>query len=97
MSNSVSSGFVLALWPSLIAVVHFSFFTVSTDMNLLAVLTYAVENLKVQHILVTGHYDCGGIRAAVKKQCYGQVLDSWLQVSVKALLGVFLSRLPARV
>ena len=50
-------------------------------MNLLAVLTYAVEQLKVKHILVTGHYDCGGIRAAVKARGFGQVLDAWLQVS----------------
>ena len=54
---------------------------VSADMNLLAVLTYAVEQLKVKHILVTGHYDCGGIRAAVKARNFGQALDSWLQVS----------------
>jgi len=53
--------------------------SVSADLNLLSVLTYAVEHLKVKHILVTGHYDCGGIRAAVKKQDYGQVLDAWLQ------------------
>ena len=54
---------------------------VSTDMNLLSVLTYAVEYLKVQHILVTGHYDCGGVRASVKTQNYGPVLGAWLQVS----------------
>jgi len=58
---------------------------VSADLNLLAVLTYAVEHLKVQHILVTGHYDCGGIRAAVQKQDYGQVLDAWLQVRTTLL------------
>jgi carbonic anhydrase len=52
---------------------------VSSDLNLLAVLTYAVEHLNVKHILVTGHYDCGGVRAAVKKQGLGQVLNAWLQ------------------
>jgi carbonic anhydrase len=52
---------------------------VSSDLNLLAVLTYAVEHLKVKHILVTGHYDCGGVRAAVQKHDKGEILDSWLQ------------------
>lgn len=52
---------------------------VSSDLNLLAVLTYAVERLKVRHILVTGHYDCGGVRAAEQKQDKGQILDAWLQ------------------
>ena len=52
---------------------------VSSDLNLLAVLTYAVDHLKVKHILVTGHYDCGGVRASVKNQDLGQVLDAWLQ------------------
>lgn len=54
-------------------------YPVSSDLNLLSVLTYAVEYLKVKHILVTGHYDCGGIRASVKKQGHGQILDAWLQ------------------
>jgi carbonic anhydrase len=52
---------------------------VSSDVNLLSVLTYAIEHLDVKHILVTGHYDCGGIRAAMKKQDLGGVLDAWLQ------------------
>jgi carbonic anhydrase len=51
----------------------------SCDLNLLSVLTYAVEHLKIKHILVTGHYDCGGVRAAVQKHDKGQVLDAWLQ------------------
>jgi carbonic anhydrase len=52
---------------------------ISSDLNLLSVLTYAVHFLKVKHILVTGHYDCGGVRAAVQKLGRGQVLDAWLQ------------------
>ena len=67
--------------PPFLTLLVYLYFSVSTDLNLLSVLTYAVQNLKVQHILVTGHYDCGGVRAAVKKQCHGQVLDAWLQVS----------------
>jgi carbonic anhydrase len=52
---------------------------VSADLNLLSVLTYAVDHLNVKHILMTGHYDCGGVRAATKNQGLGQVLDAWLQ------------------
>lgn len=52
---------------------------VSSDLNLLAVMTYAVEHLKVKHILLCGHYDCGGVRAATKQQEIGPVLDSWIQ------------------
>ena len=52
---------------------------VSADLNLLSVLTYAVVHLKVKHILLTGHYDCGGVRAAMKQQDIGPVLDAWVQ------------------
>ena len=52
---------------------------VSSDLNLLSILTYAVEHLNVRHILPAGHYDCGGVRAVVKKQDLGQVLDAWVQ------------------
>jgi len=52
---------------------------VSTDLNLLSVITYAVEHLKVKHILLTGHYDCGGVRAAMTHKDVGPVLDGWIQ------------------
>ncbi len=51
---------------------------VSTDNNLNAVVQFAVEQLKVKHIIVCGHYDCGGIRAALYPSDMGQ-LNSWLQ------------------
>jgi carbonic anhydrase len=51
---------------------------VANDVNLLSVLNYAVAHLDVKHILVTGHYDCGGVRAAMKNQELG-ILDTWLQ------------------
>jgi len=51
---------------------------VANDLNLLSVLNYAVAHLDVKHILVTGHYDCGGVRAAMKNQELG-ILDAWLQ------------------
>jgi carbonic anhydrase len=50
-----------------------------TDMNMLSALEYAVEVLDVKHVLVCGHYQCGGVRAAMEPQ--GQRLfDHWLQV-----------------
>ena len=44
---------------------------VASDLNFLSVLTYAVEHLDVKHVLVTGHYDCGGVRAAMKNRGLG--------------------------
>lgn len=51
---------------------------VSTDNNLNAVVQYAVEFLKVKYIIVCGHYECGGVRAAMNPSDMGQ-LNSWLQ------------------
>jgi len=50
---------------------------VHTDMNVLSVLEYAVTVLKVQHVIVCGHYGCGGIKAAMSGHQYG-VIDNWL-------------------
>jgi carbonic anhydrase len=49
----------------------------STDLNCLSVLQYAVDVLKVKHVIVCGHYDCGGINAAMENKDHGLV-DSWL-------------------
>ena len=46
-------------------------------MNCLAVIQYAVEILKVDHIIVTGHYGCGGVKAAMTDTDHGQI-DNWL-------------------
>ncbi len=51
---------------------------INTDMNLMCVLQYAVEVLKIRHIIVCGHYGCGGI-AAVKKNATAGVLEHWLE------------------
>lgn len=48
------------------------------DMNLLSVVQYAVEVLKVEHIIICGHYDCGGVKASLTNQQFGLV-DNWLR------------------
>lgn len=50
----------------------------STDFNLLSVVQYAVDFLKVKHVIVCGHYGCGGVRAAVTQQDFG-FLNKWLR------------------
>lgn len=51
---------------------------IHTDMNCLSVLQYAVEVLHVKHILVTGHYGCGGVKAALDNRELG-LIDNWLR------------------
>ena len=51
---------------------------VHTDTNLLSVLQYAVENLKVPHVIVCGHYNCGGVKAALSNQSLG-LIDNWVR------------------
>jgi len=51
---------------------------VSTDTNLRAALKFAVEYLRVQHIIVCGHYDCGGLKAAASKNDHSAPLENWL-------------------
>ena len=62
---------------------------VHTDLNLLSVLQYAVEVLKVKHVIVCGHYGCGGITAAMSHQSQGLV-NKWL-TSIKE---VYVSHAP---
>lgn len=56
---------------------------VKDDLNLLSVLHYAVHYLKVEHVIVCGHYGCGGIRAAMTNESFG-ILDQWL-VNIKGI------------
>lgn len=51
---------------------------IHTDLNCMSVIKYAVDVLKVKHIIITGHYDCGGIRAAMQKQSF-DLIDGWLR------------------
>ena len=58
---------------------------VHTDHNCLSVLQYAIEVLKVEHVLVCGHYGCGGVIAALNKLRFG-LIDNWLR-HIKDIIG----------
>src|SRR5437868_1944143 len=52
---------------------------INTDVNVLSVLDYAVNHLKVRHVIVCGHYGCGGIKASITNQDFKPVLNMWLR------------------
>ena len=52
---------------------------VNTDFNLMAALQYAMDVLKIPHIIVCGHYDCGGVRASTKNMDHVAPLENWLR------------------
>jgi carbonic anhydrase len=64
-----------------------------TDMNMLSVLDYAVNVLKVKHIIVCGHYGCGGIKAAMGNDSIG-LIDNWIR-HIKDVYRVHKSELDA--
>ncbi len=51
---------------------------ISIDLNVMSVVNYAVNNLKVDHIIVCGHYECGGVKAAMQSSDLG-ILNPWLR------------------
>ncbi|HBE88285.1 MAG TPA: carbonate dehydratase [Elusimicrobia bacterium] len=51
---------------------------VHTDLNCLSVIQYAVDILKVEHVIVCGHYDCGGVKSAMERKPHG-LIDNWLR------------------
>jgi carbonic anhydrase len=52
---------------------------INTDVNVLSVLDFAVNHLKIKHVIVCGHYGCGGIKAATTKTDFKLVLNMWLR------------------
>ena len=66
---------------------------VHSDMNMLSVLDYAVNVLKVKHVIVTGHYGCGGVIAAMSNQQFG-LIDNWL-CHIKDVYRLYASKLDA--
>ncbi len=52
---------------------------VHTDTNMLSVLDFAVNIIEVQHVIVCGHYGCGGIQAAMSNKHFGGIIDNWLR------------------
>jgi carbonic anhydrase len=66
---------------------------VHTDLNMLSVLQYAVEILEVEHIIVCGHYGCGGIEAALSNKSFG-LINKWLR-NIKEVYKIYQSELDA--
>lgn len=67
---------------------------VHTDVNLSAVLDYAVNILKVKHVIVCGHYGCGGVKAAMTRTDYKPILNKWLR-NIKDVYRIYQDELDA--
>lgn len=67
---------------------------IHTDVNLLSVLDYAVNHLKVKHVVVCGHYGCGGVKAAMSNHDYKYVLNMWLR-NIKDVYSLYKDELNA--
>jgi carbonic anhydrase len=67
---------------------------IHTDVNMLSVLDYAVNQLKVEHVIVCGHYGCGGIKAAMNNRDYKYILNMWLR-NIKDVYSLYREELEA--
>jgi carbonic anhydrase len=67
---------------------------IHTDVNLGAVLDYAVNHLKVKDIIVCGHYGCGGVKAAMTRMDYKPILNKWLR-NIKDVYRIYREELDA--
>jgi carbonic anhydrase len=77
--SRVSANEILGLMPGEVFVHrNIANLVVHTDLNCLSVLQYAIEILKVEHVMVVGHYGCGGIQAVAERRSMGLV-DNWLR------------------
>lgn len=77
--SRVSANEILGLLPGEVFVHrNIANLMVHTDLNCLSVLQYAIEILKVEHVMVVGHYGCGGIQAVAERRSMGLV-DNWLR------------------
>ncbi|CAN5531893.1 carbonate dehydratase [soil metagenome] len=77
--SRVSANMLLGLAPGEVFVHrNVANLVIHTDMNCLSVMQFAVEVLKVHHVIVCGHYGCGGIQAAVENKRHG-LIDNWLR------------------
>ncbi len=67
---------------------------VHTDVNLSSVLDFAVNHLKVKHVIVCGHYGCGGVKAAMTRHDYKPILNKWLR-NIKDVYRIYREELDA--
>ena len=93
--SRVSANEILGLDPGEVFVHrNIANLVVHSDLNCLSVLQYAIETLKVEHVMVVGHYGCGGVQAVAEKRSTG-LADNWLRhiedISLQARASVWLA------